>query len=251
MTITPTEAMMAAAALLLAGLAKGISGMGLPVVAIPILAVLFDLQTAIAVTLVSTLATDVLMLVRLPKSWSVVSHALLLAIFGVCGIVIGSLILLSLNQLILSAILGVVILAFVVTSCCSILPAVKRRRWLDAAVGLIGGVLQGAAGASGPVIGMYLLQLQVTRTAFLFLSNSFFVVMDLAQFVTIFQLGLYKGSLLFYALLALIPSLSAFAAGMRLQRHISDRLFRRSVLLVMALSGLVLLGKSLAFVFSR
>lgn len=155
MDISALEIVIAVGALLLAGLAKGISGMGVPVIATPILAVLFDLQTAIAVTITATLVTDAIMLARLPKNWSLLKQAGILMLFGICGIIIGSIVLVQVNQLILSGILGLVILVFVATSVFSLLPAIRRHALLDSVVGLGGGMLQGASGASGPIISMY------------------------------------------------------------------------------------------------
>ena len=244
MEISVLEMLIAVGALLLAGFAKGISGMGLPVIATPILAVLFDLQAAIAVTIVATLVTDVIMLVRLPKSWKLLKKAGILMLFGVCGIVVGSIVLVNVNQSILAGILGLVILVFVVTSFFSLLPSIQQRRILDGAVGLGGGILQGASGASGPIVSMYFLQMKLERHEFLFLINCFFVIVDVTQCVTIYHLGLYKGDIPLFSLLALIPVLAAMAGGMIVQKRISDRFFRNIVLCVMSVSGLVLLCKS-------
>jgi len=238
------EILIALFALLLAGFAKGISGMGLPAIATPILAVLFDLQTAIAITIFATFVTDVIMLARIPKSWGLIKKAGILMIFGICGIVAGSLLLVNINQSILTGILALVILAFVVTSYFSLLPSIQQRRSLDCAVGLGCGILQGAAGASGPIISMYLLQMKLKRNEFLFLLNCFFAMVDLTQCISVYQLGLYKGEIPLFSLLSLVPVLTAMALGMFVQKKISDRLFRNAVLCVMTVSGLVLLCKS-------
>lgn len=249
MTLSSILIIVAVIALLLGGFAKGISGMGLPIVATPILTLLFDLQTAIAITIVSTFVTDVIMLVRTPKNWGLIKNAAPLMIFGIFGIVLGSYFLVNINQFILSGILGVVIVIFVVTSFFSLLPTFKRLPWLDAAVGLIGGTVQGAAGASGPIISMYMLQMKMNRNEFLFMINSFFVTIDLVQFIAVYKLGLYKGVVVYYSLGALVPALLALAVAFVLQNRISDQVFRNSVLLIMTLSALVLLYKSINFFF--
>jgi uncharacterized membrane protein YfcA len=249
LTLSSILIIVAVIALLFGGFAKGISGMGLPIVATPILTLLFDLQTAIAITIVPTFVTDVIMLVRTPKNWGLIKNAAPLMIFGICGIVLGSYFLVNINQLILSGILGVVIVIFVVTSFFSLLPTFKRLPWLDAAVGLIGGTVQGAAGASGPIISMYMLQMKMNRNEFLFMINSFFVTIDLVQCITVYKLGLYRGVVVYYSLGALVPALLALSVAFVLQKRISDQVFRNSVLIVMMLSALVLLYKSISFLF--
>jgi uncharacterized membrane protein YfcA len=247
LTTTTIAILVAVIALLLGGFAKGISGMGLPVVATPILTLLFDLQTAIPVVMVATLVTDVILLVKIPKQWGLIKHAVVLIIFGMFGIILGSYLLVNINQLLLSGILGVVILVFVITSFFSLLPSIKRMIWLDAVVGLLGGTVQGAAGASGPIISMYMLQMKMSRNEFLFLINCFFAFIDLIQIITVYKLGLYQGAVSYYALIALIPALVGLAIATLLQKRISDQVFRNSILIVMTLSALVLLFKSSSF----
>lgn len=245
MTISAISIFIAVLALLVAGFAKGISGMGLPVVATPILTLLFDLQTAIAITIVPTLLTDVIMLIRTPKNWGLIKNAASLMMFGMGGIVIGSYVLINIDPSILSGILGIIILIFVVTSFFSLLPTIKRRRWLDAAVGIIGGTAQGAAGASGPIISMYMLQMKMSRNEFLFMINSFFVTIDFVQFFTVYKLGLYQGPVVNYSIGAIVPALLALTVAFALQKRISDQVFRYSVLIIMTVSALVLLYKAM------
>jgi uncharacterized membrane protein YfcA len=225
-------------------LAKGISGMGLPVVAIPILTVLFDLQTAIAVTILSTVVTDIIILARMPKDWGVMRKALVLVVFGAVGIILGTYFLVNVNQLILSGVLGIVILIFVVTNFFSLLPTIKRRTWLDAVFGFVGGTVQGASGASGPIISMYMLQMKLSRSEFLFLINSFFLVVDSVQFLSVYKLGLYQGPLVYYSFVALVPTVIALFIALALQKRISDRVFRNSVLVLLLLSAILLLYKA-------
>lgn len=247
MAMSTVLIVIAVAALLLGGFAKGLSGMGLPVIATPIFALLFDLQTAIAVVILSTLATDVIFLWKTRKNWSLLKQAAILIGFGMCGTVLGSYLLVNVNQLFLSGVLGIVILVYVATSLFSLLPPIKRASWLDAAVGLVGGTFQGSSGACGPIISMYMLQMKLSRNDFLFLINCFFVFIDLIQLIAVYRLGLYEGSVKFYALGAMVPALSGLALALLLHKRISDQVFRYSVLAVMTISAAVLLVKSSEF----
>ncbi|MCM3715325.1 sulfite exporter TauE/SafE family protein [Halalkalibacter oceani] len=232
---------------LLAGVSKGISGMGLPLVATPILTVMFDLQTAIALTVPATVATDCFMLVKTFEKWSTLKKAAVLTLMGIGGMIIGSTILVMTDSNLLTGLLGVVIIFFVISSLTSFLPQfTKPPQWVDGAVGLIGGTLQGAAGASGPLISLYFLQMNVSRYQFLFLINCYFVVIDITQLITISSLGFYQGNTLFlYALLAIIPSFLGLALAMKIQKSITDSVFKYSVLSLIGISGLLLLYKAL------
>lgn len=247
MEITGVAIIVAIVALCLGGFAKGISGMGLPVIATPNLTLLYDLQTAIALVVPATLVMDVIFLYRIPKNWGMIKHAIVLIIFGMLGTVLGTFLLVHINQLILSGVLSILIFAYIVTSLFSLLPPLKQRTWLDATVGLAGGIFQGSAGACGPVISMYLLQIPISRQDFLFLINSFFLFIDIIQLVTIYQLGFYAEDTKIYALIALIPALFGLVVAFRLQNRISNQLFRLSVFVIMGISAVMLFVKSLQF----
>ena len=192
MDLSTTTIIVAIIALVLGALAKGISGMGLPLVSTPILTLVFDLQTAIAIVIPATFATDIYMLAKIPKNWTLLKSIVILLIFGAVGIVIGSFILVSVNQLILSGVLGIMILVFVVTSTFKLLPAIKQRNWIDAVIGIIGGLFQGSTGSCGPIISMYLLQMKITRNDFLFIITSFFIMTDIVQLAALYKLGIYN-----------------------------------------------------------
>lgn len=60
-------------------------------------------------------------------------------------------------------------------------------------MGLLAGALQGSAGASGPLIAVYLFGLGLERLVFLFSINALFFVLDTTQCVTLRQSGLIAG----------------------------------------------------------
>lgn len=220
--------------------------MGIPLVATPILALLFDLQTAIAIAVLATFINDLIFLVRMDKNWALIKHAAILLAFGVAGTALGSYLLVRLNPSLLSGLLGVIILIYVATSFFSQVPTIKRRVWLDSVVGIIGGTFQGTTGSSGPVIGMYLLQMKLSRNDYLFILNSFFLAVDCMQLTALYKLGLYRGEIALYALAALIPTLVGLAVAFKVHQHISDAWFRKAVFIVMTFSAVTLLYKSIA-----
>jgi uncharacterized protein len=242
-----TILLIATIALIVAGLSKGITGMGLPVVATPILTVLYDLPTAIAITVPTTVITDIIMVIKSSKSWSVIKRGTILIISGALGIIVGANILLRVNTSILSGLLGIITILFVCTSFFSIIPTFKKNppKWVDGIVGILCGSLQGAAGASGPLVSMYFFQMNLSRNEFLFLINCFFVVIDMTQFSTMTSMGFYEGNNLFlYSMLALIPSLLGLGFAFLFNKYISDRFFRYSILFLIAVGGILLICKS-------
>jgi uncharacterized protein len=237
---------LALAVILLAGLSKGVTGLGAPAIALPVLALAYPLPLVIAVLILPTILSDVVMLARLWRHAAGLRRLLLFAAFGAAGIVLGTNVLVRANPNLLKGLLGVVVLVFVGTSWAGRTPVVTARseRFVSGGMGLLAGALQGSAGASGPLIAVYLFGLGLERLVFLFSINAIFFVLDTTQFVTLRQSGLIAGGRLVLALCAAVPLLAGVAAGLALQRRIDDRLFRRAVLSVLGAVGAGLVAQS-------
>jgi uncharacterized protein len=224
---------------LAAGLSKGVTGLGAPALALPILALVYPLQLVIAVLVLPTIASDVVMLARAWRHAAGLRRLVVFALCGLAGIVLGTSVLVRANPNLLKGLLGVVVLVFVATSWLGRMPSLTGRweRVAGPVTGLVAGGLQGSAGASGPLIAIYLFDLGLDRLAFLFSINALFLVLDTAQFTTLHQVGLVTGGTLVLALLAGVPLLLGVGGGLLLQRRIDDRVFRRVVLSVLGLVG--------------
>jgi len=108
-------------------------------------------------------------------------------------------------------------------------------------VGTGAGLLQGATGSSVPVITVYFFQIDFTKTAFLFLINLYFTVVDTTQILSLVSVGVYSRGIVWGALAATGVTFPALLTTLRFQNRISEGLFRKAVLVVLAATGLVLI----------
>jgi uncharacterized membrane protein YfcA len=234
----------AAGAIALAGVAKGVTGLGLPVVAVPILVALYgDLRLVLPVTVVATNLSDIAMIVRWRRDPRELGTLFPFMIAGLVGIVLGTNVLLLVRPAILSLALAAIIVSFVVIAWIGKMPVMGRREALrfGAGVGLLAGVAQGAAGASGPIVTSYLLSTKLPRATFLFAINLIFMILDATQLVSLWRLGLLHGTASL-ALGACGLTVVGMAAGFAVQHRIDDALFRRTILILLSLAavGLIL-----------
>lgn len=112
-------------------------------------------------------------------------------------------------------------------------------------IGLAAGLLQGAAGQCGPLISLFFYQLNLSRAAFLFLINAFFVLVDITYLASLAWHGLYTDERAVQAAGAAFLAMPTLLLAMRFQEKISEELFRKIVLFVLALTGAVLLYRGL------
>src|ERR1700681_3107005 len=89
----PVDARLAVAALaiVVAGVAKGVTGMGIPIAGVPILVALYgDLRMVLVVTVLGSATADIPMLWRYRDRWRDAKMLLGFGIMGIIGIVVGT-----------------------------------------------------------------------------------------------------------------------------------------------------------------
>jgi uncharacterized membrane protein YfcA len=107
--------------------------------------------------------------------------------------------------------------------------------------GLVAGMLNGGLGASGPVVGSYLLAIGLKHREFVFAMSSAFAAMGVLRMSLLFALGQYTMQLVLLAAALFVPSVLGQQAGFALQDRISRVAFQRViVLLLLVASGALL-----------
>ena len=159
----------------------------------PILVALYgDLRLVLLTTVLATALSDIPMFWRFRKSYREASILIGFLICGLIGIVIGTRILLYVRVSILAGVLAAVVIAFILVSWFGKVPTMSRvlASRLGPLIGFVCGIIQGSAGASGPIVTTYLVSSQLSRDGFLFAINAIFFVLDWTQFVSLQQLHL-------------------------------------------------------------
>lgn len=237
----------AALALFLGAFAKGLTGIGLPSVAIPVLAGLYDVRTAVILLSLPNLFTNIVLIARGWSHVGMVRGHLGLILAGVIGVLAGVRLLYTLPQAPLSFVLGVVTFAFVANSLLNPAFRLPKRvaRALEPAVGLLAGGLQGSTGVSGPLLTMYLYSIGLPKEQFVFLITVLFQLFSTTQFLGLLARHVYTPSVVLAAGLSGIPIAAGFALGVRLQGRISQVAFNRFILALLTLTAFRLVSASL------
>jgi uncharacterized membrane protein YfcA len=240
--------LVAVAAIFLAGIAKGVTGMGLPVAGVPILVALYgDLRLVLLTTVFATALSDVPMLWRFRKNYREASILVGFLICGLIGIVIGTRILLYVRVSILSAVLAAVVIAFIAVSWFGKVPTMSRvlATRLGPLIGFVCGIIQGSAGASGPIVTTYLVSSQLSRDGFLFAINAIFFVLDWTQFASLQQLHLTTPAIWAASLIVVVIVFAGIGIGFAIQKRIDDVIFKRAVLIMLACAAVGLIVRAL------
>ena len=246
-TVPPDAWAMLVLAMLAAGIVKGIHGLGLPLVAVPILSIAVPVQTAIAITLMPILITN-LYQIRIGRDMLPVARRLLPMLVGLFGgILVGVYALTSLSDENVMVILSGVILIFVGLRVAKpgwrISPGMERRLALP--VGILAGLIGGVSSLFGVPIAMFLSALGLDRDTFVRAVGLSFVTGLVPLYIglaTFEALGLRE---ILLSILALGPVFVGYWAGQAVRHRISERAFHWGFTILLGVIALNLLRKGL------
>ena len=226
---------------------KGVTGFGLPQIAIPVMAVFLGVEHAVVIMAIPGVVSN---------GWLVWSHREMrrhtrdlpgMLGVGTVGAVVGTVLLKTLDGRVLSLILASLILAYVLLtvfrSDVSLVPRITR--FTSPPVGFLAGGLQGATGISGPLLTTYLHAMRLPVRAYVLSLSVLFLVFSLVQTATLVALGAFTDVLLAESLLALIPIMLLLPLGSRLRRHLSPTAFRWIVLILLTVTAIQLIHDAL------
>lgn len=223
-------------ALALGGTMKGATGMGAPVVAIPVMAVFFDVRLAVVLMVLPNAVTNILQLWQYRANKLEGSFTRNFAIAGFLGAVFGTVLLAYLPARALTAMVALAVFLYVGLRLLKPdfkipLPmAEKLCPW----TGGLSGLLQGAAGISAPISVSFLNAMRLERKIFIPTISVFFLAMTAAQLPVQIALGLMSLPLAVLGSAALVPLIMFMPVGAWLSRSISASTFDRLTLTLLA-----------------
>jgi uncharacterized membrane protein YfcA len=236
-----------AASLLLAAFVKGTSGMGFPMIATPMVALLLDIRTAITILIVPNLVMDIAQIFRGSFPKTIFLRFKWLLLLTIVGVFLGTKVLVLLPISILNLTLGVTILLFVVWSLFGVDFEISREteRKLSPIVGLAAGFLNGMTNAAGPAPAIYLYSLRLPKADFIRSIATIFIFTKLSQLVAVSTWNLFTPSTLRLSLEVTLLVLIGFYAGLKTQDRVNQQTFNRGLLALLFVIGIVLVVRSL------
>jgi hypothetical protein len=163
--VTGPELTIVLVAVVIGSISKAVTGMGLPMIVIPIAALFSDIGDAVVVIALPNLTANAVLAVREREHVHEARDLPALALTGAIGAVIGTLLFVNVPDQPLVVALIIAIVVYITTFFLKpdLRTSPEQSRRLSPFAGLLAGTFQGAIGISGPVFGSWIHSFRLPR----------------------------------------------------------------------------------------
>ena len=214
---------------LLAGLVKGVVGMGLPTVSMGLLSLTMPPVEAAAIMVIPTIITNVWQMFAGPALGAMAKRFATMAVGIIAGTFMTIGFLTCTSPAMATGALGAVLAAYAVHGLVSARFEVRpeSERWLSPLVGLITGMLTGATGISVIPIIPYLNSLKLGKDELIQTLGISAFVCPLSLGIALALSGRFQMSVAGPSLLAVLPAMAGMVVGQRVRGRLQPAVFRR------------------------
>jgi uncharacterized membrane protein YfcA len=232
--------------LVVAGLMKGIIGVGLPQVALPMFAMLIDMRAAVMLLSMPLILSNIPQALEGGQTVACFTRLIPVLLGMIPGILVGVTVLVRGDPAVTKMIAGSVVV--VAAALALVVPSFQLRMSyktpVGVAAGFAGGALGGLAAMSGPLVFTYLLAKGLRGREFTKEASLFLVLSSTLLAVFLSSSHIFSWLDLAFSTCAFIP----VAIGMHLGRSIRDSIpadfFKSAVLIIVLVSGVGLIYKA-------
>jgi uncharacterized membrane protein YfcA len=237
----------AALALFAGGVSKGLLGVGLSMISLPLLYMVLPVRDAIAVMYGPLLVMNVWQtfqggwfLTAVRKFWPIILSV-------VAGTWLGAKTLVSIDAATLEAIVGVAVAGFSLINLLQPKLTVPQRHalWISIVVGLIGGFFGGLTLFIGPAVIMFLVALRTPKDEFIGTIALIYLLGIVLAGLTYVSEGVLRAEHVVPTTLACVPVFVGTLIGQWIRGRVNESTFRNLLLVAMVLIGLNMVRQAL------
>jgi uncharacterized protein len=235
-----------AAAFLLAGFIKGVIGLGLPTVAMGLLAVTMQPSHALAIVIVPAIVTNIWQTFVGPYLRDIIRRLWPLMVGTVVGIRLNAGMLTGPHARYGTIVLGVLLVIYAIIGLSKFSFKVARRdeKWIGAIVGLLTGVVSAATGVQVIPSMPFMQAIGMEKDELVQALGVFFTVATLALAFNLTSAGLLSASTALPGAVAMASAFAGMFIGQAVRSRLDPEAFRRWFLIAMILLGIYLVGSA-------
>lgn len=230
---------------ILAGFVKGVTGMGLPTVAMGLLGTFMPLPIAAALLVIPSFVTNVLQFYTGPSVMQIIRRLWLMMLLVLVGTVAASSLLISINPAWSAFGLGVALIIYATFALVSPSFTVSqaREKWLSPVIGGVTGIITGATGVFVMPAVPFLQSLRLSKDELVQALGLSFTVSTVALAAGLYLHDAFRVEQFSLSFLAIFPALVGMWLGQKVRARISARRFRQCFLLFLIVLGMELISR--------
>ena len=228
--------------MLIAGLVHGTLGLGFPMVATPMLAAMMDVRSAILITLLPTMAVNLVSIFNSKSNFESARRFWPLIAFAFPGSIIGTIVLASNDPAPFRIMLAGLILLYLWNGIRISKQWLINNSFLAMALfGLTAGFSAGTTNVMVAILIIYFISLETPKATLVPALNSCFLIGKVSQIVVLVVAGLVGAGLLLETLPLALAAVLALMIGQRLQSRIDVKTYQQILRKLLALLALILI----------
>ncbi len=237
--LSPLQLLLIAVILVAAGLTKGVLGVGLPLIAVPLLSQIVPVPLAIMTLSLSQVLSNGYQAFQGGNLAAVLRRFWTLFLPLVAALFAGARILIGLDARLLGFLVGSLLLVFTVLSRFPRLFSIKPRheRLANPIIGALGGFIGGISSFSGPVVLMYFMALGLEQEFFISVVSTAFLLGAAPLLISLTLYGAMGYHEYILSGLSVIPVFGGLLAGQALRKRMPQELFRKGLFVILLLTG--------------
>ncbi|HKR19671.1 MAG TPA: sulfite exporter TauE/SafE family protein [Stellaceae bacterium] len=245
--MSPAVAFLCALGLLAGSTVKGVAGIGLPLVAVPLLTVLVNLKTAVTMTTVPIIGSNFVQSIQGGRFLHLVKRFWTLLVPLFVAIIVSTRLLVVLPERVLDLIIGVAIISIPLVLHFSPHIRVTRahERWANPLIGIGSGLLGGISTFYGPPIMLYVFGMRMPKDEFIPTISLMYTVAGVGMLFGIYANRVATLPEIGVAFLMLIPTAIGMWIGRLVRVQLSERRFQQLIVAIYVITGVTFLVDAL------
>lgn len=238
-----------ASTFLLAGMVKGVIGLGLPAVVLGLLTIAFDLPSAMSLLLVPSFVTNLWQALVGGHGKAILRRLWPFLAMATATVWIGAQALTRIDLSLLTALLGALLVTYSIVTLGGIqltIPA-RHESWIGLLVGAANGVLTGMTGSSVVPGVMFLQAIGLSRDMLIQAMGILFATSTLALAVALQKANILTIEHGILSAGAVLPAIVGMILGQRVRSTLSERRFRKVFFVALLFLGIYIMASTLTF----
>jgi len=238
--MTELQMLVIAGAFIIAGVAKGAIGIGLPPIAIGLMTLALPLGDALAIMVIPTLTTNVFQALYGGRFLALLRRFGTMAAAAVIGVIAVAVTLGKLGAPGTAGWLGLLLMLYALLALFAWRPVMPRAAepWVNPLIGLVSGAVAGVTGVAAMPFLPYMQSLQISKNDLIQGLGILFVFIMGALAAALVQQNIFNTTNAIGGVVAIVPTFIGVWIGQKMRHAASPETFRRIFLLGMLALGL-------------